>query len=181
MFGFIPEPLMWLMAGWAAKEHLAPKAQGGQQATQQNMSPTPQVQGGAWSAPPAEDSPYAPGMPVEATPRKPIGPVALDAHISPETEESVWRALQDSNEGKLRDFAIRLSRAHLPAAASIVSYHIHLLAQARSFAAEQKRAAAAETEKRELAPKPPPIVSYAPVKEGEANHAKVPFEGGVSE
>jgi hypothetical protein len=83
---------------------------------------------------------YAPGMPVAVEGRKPVGPVALDAHISPETEEGVWRCLSETDSRRARDFAVALAQGGLPVAAGVVSYHVHMLDQIR--AAREAQAAA---------------------------------------
>lgn len=153
---------LWLVGGWMAKEQLGdlldPKKR-----QQASAAPVPQLgpgQGpGQWvpapqALPPPQAQPhvggaYAPGMPVDApvVARKPLGPVALDAHVEESTERDVWRCLTETDEKAARQFAVALAQGGLPVAASIVSYHAFQLGQLR-----QVQAAAAPPAPRPEAP-----------------------------
>ena len=126
---------MYLAGGYLLKEQLDASKKNAQQAAppQQPYPPAPQL------APPqgAQLGAYAPGMPVQVEGRKPTGPVALDAHIEPQTEAGVWRCLQDADVERARDFAIKLAQGGLPVAAAVVSYHVHILQQVRDAQAAQ--------------------------------------------
>lgn len=141
MFG-IPDTIMYLVGGYLLKEQLAPKVAPAPAAPAQLMP---------WHAPGGRDlaapqGPYAPGMPVEVSSRKPIGPVALDAHIEPHTEEGVWKCLSETNVEAARKFAVALAQSGLPVAAGVVSYHVHVLAQVKAVQEAQAAQIQAQTE-----------------------------------
>jgi hypothetical protein len=147
MLGFLTtEVLMWMAGGFILKEQLDASKKNAQQAAPQQQAAPPVQQ--FQQAPPEQLGAYAPGMPVQVEGRKPTGPVALDAHIEPQTEAGVWRCLQDADVERARDFAIKLAQGGLPVAAAVVSYHVHILQQVRDAQAAQ----AAEVARRATPP-----------------------------
>jgi hypothetical protein len=157
-------PMMMLAAGWLLKEQLNKPATPAPQAPQFVAVPPnpymPQPQG---YAPPPQAYPpqgeYAAGMPVQTapppTPRKPLGPVALDGNLPLETEADVWKCLEDRDEDKSRRFARALAMGGYPAAAAVVAMHAHALALFKAAMADEEA-------KKRAAASPAPIVEDTP-------------------
>jgi hypothetical protein len=146
LFGLTTEAIMWAVGGYMAKDQISeilkPKGQGG--GTPTNAPPqhmprqlqrfNPPLQGAQGPQAAQDSGEYAPGMPMgrPVSRRKPLGPVALDAHIEEGTEKGVWQCLAETNETEARQFAVALARGGLPVAAAVVSLHVHLLEQIKA-------------------------------------------------